>query len=222
MDISNKARSFLAAMGAEHSFIDKSFQGDYKYGDSTGNRTSALTTLDKADEMMRKRLWPDQYNYQEPVELNTGINYKNIMQQLPTFNQHSFQNNHRNTREERINKLLGKASVKNDAHSVDNIQNAQLVIAFKEALEPVLEQLEDIAVLNGILVQRIEKLINVVEPEVNFDGPYTSIEQQTEPFFQDDIPLDENIEVYDPKISMSVTEDSETQIDSKNKKKKTT
>ena len=141
---------------------------------------------------------------------------------MPTFNQHSLQNNHRNTREERINKLLGKASVKNDAHSVDNIQNAQLVTAFKEALEPVLEQLEDIAVLNGILVQRIEKLINVVEPEVNFDGPYTAIEPQAEHFFQDDIPLDENIEVYDPEISMSVTEDSETQIDSKNKKKKNT
>jgi hypothetical protein len=52
----NKIRNLLALTGADLKNIDNSFAGDYRYGDSTGNRMVVSNSLDNADYMMKNRL----------------------------------------------------------------------------------------------------------------------------------------------------------------------
>lgn len=215
MNAANKVRSFLAAMGAEHSNIDKSFQGDYKYGDSTGNRTSALTTIEHADAVLKQRLGMNQ-----PI----AKNYTNI----PVMNQQFFNPQpimqpamapvQKVSREDRLNKLLGKSTQPQPQPIVQNDQHLQLVAAIKEALEPVTEQLEDIAILNGLLVQRIEKLIKVVDPEAVLDDS----PQPVQPSFHEEAEeeFSEPMEVYNPEVTMSLTDDEEAPVTTQTKKKR--
>lgn len=215
MDAANKVRSFLAAMGAEHSNIDKSFQGDYKYGDSTGNRTSALTTIEYADTMLKQRLGMNQpiaENYTStPVMNQQFYNSQPMMQPVMTPAQ-------KVSREDRLNKLLGKSTQPQPQPIVQNDQYLQLVAAIKEALEPVTEQLEDIAILNGLLVQRIEKLIKVVDPEAVLDDS----PQPEQPSFHEEPEeeFSEPMEVYNPEVTMSLTDDEEAPVTTQTKKKR--
>ena len=219
MSSANKVRSFLAAMGAEHSDIDKSFQGEYKYGDSTGNRTSALTTIEYADEQMKRRLGMSQ-PIAESYNMNPIMNQPfYIPQQVvqPVVQQPKV------SREDRLNKLLGKTVQSQPAQVVQNDQHLQLIAAIKEALEPVTEQLEDIAILNGLLVQRIEKLIKVVDPDAvlddnNIQPPEVSFQEPNE---EESF---EPMEVYNPEVTMSLTDDEEAPVvtQTKKKRKKTT
>lgn len=219
MSSANKVRSFLAAMGAEHSDIDKSFQGEYKYGDSTGNRTSALTTIEYADEQMKRRLGMSQ-PITEPYNMNPIMNQPfYIPQQVvqPAVQQPKV------SREDRLNKLLGKIAQPQPSQVVQNDQHLQLVAAIKEALEPVTEQLEDIAILNGLLVQRIEKLIKVVDPDAVLDD--NNIQSQEVPFQEpNEEESFESMEVYNPEVTMSLTDDEEAPVvaQTKKKRKKTT
>ena len=206
-------------MGAEHSDIDKSFQGEYKYGDSTGNRTSALTTIEYADEQMKRRLGMSQ-PIAESYNMNPIMNQPfYIPQQVvqPVVQQPKV------SREDRLNKLLGKTAQPQPVQVVQNDQHLQLVAAIKEALEPVTEQLEDIAILNGLLVQRIEKLIKVVDPDAVLDD--NNIQPQ-EVSFQEPNEEDsfEPMEVYNPEVTMSLTDDEEAPVvtQTKKKRKKTT
>ena len=206
-------------MGAEHSDIDKSFQGEYKYGDSTGNRTSALTTIEYADEQMKRRLGMSP-PIAESYNMNPIMNQPfYIPQQVvqPVVQQPKV------SREDRLNKLLGKTVQSQPAQVVQNDQHLQLIAAIKEALEPVTEQLEDIAILNGLLVQRIEKLIKVVDPDAVLDNNNI---QPPEVSFQE--PNEEEsfepMEVYNPEVTMSLTDDEEAPVvtQTKKKRKKTT
>lgn len=206
-------------MGAEHSDIDKSFQGEYKYGDSTGNRTSALTTIEYADEQMKRRLGMSQ-PIAESYNMNPIMNQPfYIPQQVvqPVVQQPKV------SREDRLNKLLGKTVQSQPAQVVQNDQHLQLIAAIKEALEPVTEQLEDIAILNGLLVQRIEKLIKVVDPDAvlddnNIQPPEVSFQEPNE---EESF---EPMEVYNPEVTMSLTDDEEAPVvtQTKKKRKKTT
>lgn len=218
MNAANRVRSFLAAMGAEHSDIDNSFQGEYKYGDSTGNRTSALNTIEYADEQMKRRLGMNQPII-EPYNMNPIMNQPFYTPQQVT---QPVAQQPKVSREDRLNKLLGKTTQPQQVQIVQNDQYLQLVAAIKEALEPVTEQLEDIAILNGLLVQRIEKLIKVVDPDTDFNNN----EQLQETSFREPIEEEsfESMEVYDPEVTMSVTDDEEAPdvTQTKKKRKKTT
>lgn len=214
MSPANKVRSFLAALGAEHSNIDNSFQGDYKYGDSTGNRTSALATIEYADEQVKRRLGMNQ-PIEEPYKVNHIMNQPFYAQQQimqPVASQPKV------SREDRLNKLLGKTVQPQQSQIVQNDQHLQLVAAIKEALEPITEQLEDIAILNGLLVQRIEKLINIVDPDASLDD--NNIQSQ-EVLFQEPITEEnfEPMEVYNPEVTMSLTDDEEAPVVTQTKKK---
>lgn len=220
MNAANKVRSFLAAMGAEHSSIDNSFQGEYKYGDSTGNRTSALTTIEHADARMKQRLGMNQpiteiYD-NSPMVNQQFYSPQTIMQPVTPMVQ-------KVSREDRLNKLLGKSPQPQQPQIVQNNEHLQLIAAIKEALEPVTEQLEDIAILNGLLVQRIEKLIKIVDPDADLDDtPQTEQSISFQEPIEEEIP--EPMEVYNPEVTMSLTDDEEVPVvtQTKKKRKKTT
>lgn len=212
----NKIRNLLALTGANLKNIDNSFAGDYRYGDSTGNRTVVSNSLDNADYMMKNRLGlnpqpriPEEY-FQQPVQYMS----QPVSQSIPQMYTHQTP-----SREDRLNKLLGKSTQPIVQQPVISDEHALLVSAFREALIPLTEQLEDIAILNGLMVQRLEKLIKVVDPNVDFDAPEDNF-QSTENFEQDS-ELPDNLEVYNPDVTMSVTEDETAPVPTQTKRKKT-
>lgn len=56
IDPALKVRNLLAKVGSNLNSIDQSYNGDYRYGDSTGNRAVVSNSLDNADYMIRNRL----------------------------------------------------------------------------------------------------------------------------------------------------------------------
>lgn len=205
----NSVRSLLAAMGANLKNIDGAFtQND------PGNRTyrSAANDIYEADYKIRTALNRNNQatsNYSTIPAANL-INSNNTTFN-PDTNMHPISIDKKATREERINKLLGKNPVVQSTIN-ENSEYASMVNAFKKALEPMTEQLEDIAVLNGLLVQRIEQLINIVDSEPsenNIETIDTFPEEVSEP-----------MEVYNPEVSMSLTDDEDEEQTSRNKKKK--
>ena len=212
----NKIRNLLALTGANLKNIDNSFAGDYRYGDSTGNRMVVSNSLDNADYMMKSRLGlntqpriPEEY-FQQPVQYMS----QPVSQPMPQMYTHQTP-----SREDRLNKLLGKSTQPIVQQPVISDEHALLVSAFREALIPLTEQLEDIAILNGLMVQRLEKLIKVVDPSVDFDAPEDNF--QSAENFEQDSELPENLEVYNPDVTMSVTEDETTPVPTQTKRKKT-
>lgn len=212
----NKIRNLLALTGANLKNIDNSFAGDYRYGDSTGNRTVVSNSLDNADYMMKNRLGlnpqphiPQEY-FQQPVQYMS----QPVSQSMPQMYTHQT-----TSREDRLNKLLGKSTQPVVQQPVISDEHALLVSAFREALAPLTEQLEDIAILNGLMVQRLEKLIKVVDPNVDFDAPEDNF--QSAENFEQDSELPDNLEVYNPDVTMSVTEDETAPVPTQTKRKKT-
>ena len=212
----NKIRNLLALTGADLKNIDNSFAGDYRYGDSTGNRMVVSNSLDNADYMMKNRLGmnPQPRIQQEFYQQPTQYIPQPVSQPIPQMYTHQTP-----SREDRLNKLLGKSTQPIVQQPVISDEHALLVSALKEALTPLTEQLEDIAILNGLMVQRLEKLIKVVDPNVDFDAPEDNF-QSTENFEQDS-ELPDNLEVYNPEVTMSVTEDETASVPTQAKRKKT-
>lgn len=212
----NKIRNLLALTGANLKNIDNSFAGDYRYGDSTGNRMVVSNSLDNADYMMKSRLGlntqphiPEEY-FQQPVQYMS----QPVSHPMPQMYTHQTP-----SREDRLNKLLGKSTQPVVQQPIISDEHALLVNAFREALIPLTEQLEDIAILNGLMVQRLEKLIKVVDPSVDFDAPEDNF--QSAENFEQDSELPENLEVYNPDVTMSVTEDETAPVPTQTKRKKT-
>lgn len=196
--MSNSVRNFLASMGADLKSIDNSFSRN-DYGDSYGTRMNA-SNIEQVDYNIRKTLNPA--IFQPSIHSISSI--------VPTqfINQPIFETQEmKPTREERINKLIGKT-----VSNVETNLNLPIVEAFKKALNPITEQLEDIAVLNGLIIQRLEQLINIV----NDDNPQTQTFSENERFEDNSEPM----EVYNPDVSMSFTEDNETESNTKKSKKK--
>lgn len=211
IDPALKVRNLLARVGSNLNNIDQSYNGDYRYGDSTGNRTVVSKSLDNADYMIRNRLNLTQHE-PTPKMIQQPTFQPQYIPAQPTpvfFQQPEPIQQMTPTREERLNKLLGKHPIiQQPVTPPVSDEHAQLVAAFSDALKPVIEQLEDIAIINGILVQRIEKLIKVVDPDVSLEEEATETFQ--EPTRIEDIIPDEPLEVYDPEVSMSVTDLEET------------
>lgn len=196
--MSNSVRNFLASMGANLKNIDNSFSHN-DYGDSYGTRMNA-SNIEQVDYNIRKTLNPD--ISQSSIYDVSSIAPINFIQQ-PNFEIQEM----KPSREERINKLIGK-SIPNAGTNID----IPMVEAFKKALIPVTEQLEDIAVLNGLIIQRLEQLINIVNDD-----------NQPMETFPKDGEFDNNsepVEVYNPDVSMSFTEDDEIKNKPKSPKKK--
>lgn len=197
-------RSLLAMAGGDLRLIDKSYK-ENEQGDYSGNRNRAnINSVENADYSIRQRLGMIQPQLQfQPQPM---MNYPMYPEQNMQFMNYQPAPS-RPSREERINKLLGKNSLPpQQPVAPPSDEYAMIVEAVKEALIPVTEQLEDIAVLNGLLVQRLEKLINVVDPSVNFDES-TNVQESS---FQNEEPqMEQPLEVYDPEVSMSLTDDEE-------------
>ena len=185
-------------MGADLKNIDNSFSRN-DYGDSYGTRMNAAN-IEQVDYDIRKKL--------NPAPIYTP-NY-NISPELPAqfIPQITLENQDmKPSREERINKLIGKTVVNSNNHT-----DLPIVEAFKKALTPVTEQLEDIAVLNGLIIQRLEQLINIVNDDNSAAGSFPADEE-----FDDNT---EPMEVYNPDVSMSFTQDIEAEDNAKSVKKK--
>ena len=213
----NKIRNLLALTGADLKNIDNSFAGDYRYGDSTGNRMVVSNSLDNADYMMRNRLGinqqPQAQEFYQPQYVSQPVTQP-IPQTVPQMYTPPPV-----SREDRINKLLGKSTQPIIQQPVMADEHVMLVNALKEALKPLSEQLEDVAILNGLMVQRLEKLIKIVDPDAN-------VEEHQEPFQTLNMPepeseLPDNFEVYNPEVTMSVTEDETPSVPTQAKRKKT-
>ena len=216
-----KARALLAFAGANLSSIDKSFNGEAYYGDRTGYRQTA-NSVEAADLSIQRRMKPSYtpepifYNQQSPEPQTiqpSQVNYQ-PMHSTPKI-----------SREERINKLLGKSAPEQQMPVViQTDEYVQTVNAVKEALEPVTEQLEDIAVLIGIMVQRLEQLIKIVDSDaVSQEEPVGMVNEvmaESQPFHLDYPENDEPMEVYDPEVSMSVLDDEENTVQEALKKKR--
>lgn len=196
--MSNSVRNFLASMGADLKSIDNSFSRN-DYGDSYGTRMNA-SNIEQVDYNIRKTLNPA--ISQQSIHDISSIAPTQFIRQ-PIFETQEM----KPTREERINKLIGKT-----VSNVETNLDLPMVEAFKRALSPITEQLEDIAVLNGLIIQRLEQLINIV----NDDNPQTQTFPENGGFEDNSEPM----EVYNPDVSMSFTEDDETKSNTKKSKKK--
>ena len=205
-----KARALLAFAGADLSSIDKSFNGDAYYGDRSGYRQTVNGSIEAADQSIMRRMTPTYIQqpvpqYETPIIQQPQMNYQPVISQPKT------------SREERINKLLGKTAPQPAQPVVVQTDDyTQTVNAVKEALEPVTEQLEDIAVLIGLMVQRLEQLIKVVDAEAIPE----EVIQEGQPFQIDEEPELEPMEVYNPEVSMSVLDDEEETVQEVPKKKR--
>lgn len=205
-----KARALLAFAGADLSSIDKSFNGDAYYGDRSGYRQTVNGSIEAADQSIMRRMTPTYIQqpvpqYETPIIQQPQMNYQPVISQPKT------------SREERINKLLGKTAPQPTQPVVVQTDDyTQTVNAVKEALEPVTEQLEDIAVLIGLMVQRLEQLIKVVDS----DAIPEEVIQEGQPFQIDEEPEPEPMEVYNPEVSMSVLDDEEETVQEVPKKKR--
>lgn len=199
-------------MGAELGGINRTFQGE----DNTGYRMTTAN-IHQADNMMRSRLGitPPQPAF-EPTFVKESF--------YPSFQEPQYiqQENKMQNRTDRINKLLGRQTQQPQIQYIETPRQLEIQNAVAEAIQPILEQLEDIAVINGILVQRIEQLIKVVDPEAQIDdgqqAQATNISEQTDNVdtFQENLPA---MEVYDPEVSMSVLEDEEVAVKPKKPKR---
>lgn len=209
----NNIRQFLAGMGAELGGIDTAFLSS----DSTGNRMT-INNIENADAMMKQRLGMNQpppvedYNYSIPQ-----MNYQIPQPQMTNFVQQP-----KESREDRINRLIGKQTPSQpQIQYIQTPRQQEITEGVKEAIAPLLELLEDIAVVNGILVQRIEELIHLVDPNHQIEErdltQTTSELSDNVDTFQEDIP---ELEVYDPGVPMSVLEDEDFKEEIKPKKKK--
>lgn len=213
-----KARALLAFAGADLSSIDKSFNGDAYYGDRSGYRQTVNGSIEEADQSIMRRMTPTYIQqpvpqYETPIIQQPQMNYQPVISQPKT------------SREERINKLLGKTTPQPTQPVVVQTDDyTQTVNAVKEALEPVTEQLEDIAVLIGLMVQRLEQLIKVVDSDaIQEEEPAAIVDDvmaDATPFHLDYPETHEPMEVYHPEVSMSVLDDEEEAVQEAPKKKR--
>lgn len=207
----------MAFAGADLSSIDKSFNGDAYYGDRQGYRQTVNGSIEAADRSIMQRITPT-YTQQPVPQYEVPI----IQHPQPQMNYQPVISQPKISREERINKLLGKTAPQPVqpvvVHSDDYTQT---VNAVKEALEPVTEQLEDIAVLIGLMVQRLEQLIKVVDSDaIPQEGPVEEMMPEVTSFHTDYSEEPEPMEVYDPEVSMSVLDDEEEAVQEVPKKKR--
>lgn len=219
----NDVRKMLAGMGAEIQGINRAFQAE----DSYGTRASG-SDIEAADAMMRRRLGMSRPQPQ-PV-------YQNISQPMyqypseetymqPSYDSMYFQEQYapQPSKSDRLNSYLGrKPKVVQQPVPVTTPRVNEIKEGVSKAIAPLIETVEMLATLNGILVQRIEQLILTVDPDAVIEG-VNDTSEKTELIHIDSGTFPEEpiaeMEVYDPEVSMSVIEDEDTPQEAKPKKK---
>lgn len=213
MNSNNPVRSFLAAMGANINGYEKSFTDG---NNSFGNRATT-NNIENADNLIRRHFGMNQPISEPSISYTSPpLNpFESQIESTVAYNSYNNMQANKPSREERLNKLLGK-SITPVVQEKSFSENEELIKSIQKSLEPVLEQLEDIAVLNGLLVQRIEQLISIVNEEPQSVESYNNINDS----FRDENISDEPMEVYNPEVSMSVIDDIKEDIQEQTKKKR--
>ena len=203
-------------MGAEIRGINNAFQAEDSYGTRASGRD-----IEVADAMMRRRLG---LNRQQPQQMIPQYPSEDFYMQ-PLYEQPYYQETYmpQQTKSDRLNNYLGRKpkSVTPQPPQVTP-RIAEINEGVSKAIAPLLESVELLATLNGLLVQRIEQLILTVDPDaiiegVNDTSENTELIQNNSDTFPEE-PIAE-MEVYDPEVSMSVIDDEDTQQEVKPKKK---
>ena len=203
-------------MGAEIQGINRSFQTEDSYGTRASGRD-----IEAADAMMRRRLG---LNRQQPQQMIPQYPSEDFYMQ-PLYEQPYYQETYmpQQTKSDRLNNYLGrkpKSVAPQQPQMTPRI--AEINEGVSKAIAPLLESVELLATLNGLLVQRIEQLILTVDPDAIIEGVNDTsentelIQNNPDTFPEETI---EEMEVYDPGVSMSVIDDEDTQQEVKPKKK---
>ena len=212
----NNIRKMLAGMGAEIRGINNAFQAEDSYGTRASGRD-----IEAADAMMRRRLGLNRQQSQQMIPQYPSEDF--YMQ--PLYEQPYYQETYmpQQTKSDRLNNYLGrkpKPVVPQQPQMTPRI--AEINEGVSKAIAPLLESVELLATLNGLLVQRIEQLILTVDPDAIIEGVNDTSENteliQNNPDTFPEEPIAE-MEVYDPEVSMSVIDDEDTQQEVKPKKK---
>lgn len=206
----NKVRNLLAFAGGGMQSLDSSFTSD----SYTGVSYNRMGEIENGDNMIVNQFAPQHHYPQQPPQQYYIPPVENQYNNLVEHHDNNRVMNKNNiSREERINRFLGKATP-----SHQDMSNNSLDKIIKNAISPIEDRLEDTSVLLGLVVQRLEQLINIVD-----DNPqYIEQEQTTPPAFQEEETFPK-MEVYDPEVSMVFTEDEEeskAQVNTTKKRKK--
>ena len=219
----NNIRKMLAGMGAEIRGINSAFQAEDSYGTRASGRD-----IEAADAMMRHRLGmtkpqpqPIPQNISQPMYQYPA---ENVYMQ-PTYEPQYYQEQYapQPSKSDRLNNYLGRKprAAQSPAPQVTP-RMAEISEGVSKAIAPLLESIEMLATLNGILVQRVEQLILTVDPDAVIEG-VNDTSDKTELPHNDSVTFPEEpiaeMEVYDPEVSMSVIDDEDTQEEVKPKKK---
>lgn len=210
----DSVRNLLAYAGVGMNDIDGSFNEASRAGDSFGFRATARN-IKNVDDRIKKHFGINQ-QYEEP-SYNLP-NYQMENTSFMNFNPVQFeQKEPKMSREDRINKLLGR-TVQQKPQVIPDDRSMLITKAVQDAIEPISESLEDMSVLLGLVVQRLEQLIKVVDPE---SYPEDTVEhQQNTDTFQGEEEIPEPMEVYTPDVSMSIIDDEEKAPSPTRRKKK--
>lgn len=210
----DSVRNLLAYAGVGMNDIDGSFNESARGGDSFGFRATARN-IKNVDDRIKRHFGIGQ-QYDEPAY--NLPNYQMENTSFMNFNPVQFeQKEPKMSREDRINKLLGR-TVQQKPQVISDDRSILITKAVQEAIEPISESLEDMSILLGLVVQRLEQLIKVVDPESYTED--TIEHQQNTNTFQGEEEIPEPMEVYTPEVSMSVTDDEENTPPPSRKKKK--
>lgn len=207
----NPVKNLLAFVGSGMQTLDSA----YLPGDQRIHPRSRINEIEVANKKIIHNFshpQPDLYDnptpqfvqepvYQQPVQPQYQYEEYKIPQTV-TIPEHIDNNvtmnwNTDNHREDRINRFLGKTA---QPKPQDNPQGLDKVIA--AALKPVEDRLEDISILTGLVVQRLEELINIVN-----DNPAPS--EMTMPIESPEGETFQEVETFDPEVSMVLTKDED-------------
>lgn len=207
----NPVKNLLAFVGSGMQTLDSA----YLPGDQRIRPQSRINEIEVANKKIIHNFshpQPDPYDnstpqfvqepvYQQPVQPQYQYEEYKIPQTV-TIPEHIDNNvtmnwNTDNHREDRINRFLGKTA---QPKPQDNPQSLDKVIA--AALKPVEDRLEDISILTGLVVQRLEELINIVN-----DNPAPS--EMTMPIESPEGETFQEVETFDPEVSMVLTKDED-------------
>lgn len=207
MDIHN-VRKMLAGMGAEIRSINNTFQDS----DPQGNRATG-DDIKFVDAAIRARL-NEEYNPIQLPPVNQYLQEKQKIEEefMMPYNSIYYQEQQvpQLSKSDRLNNYLGRTP-KQIVVEPTNSKVLEISEGVSKAIAPLVETLEVLATLNGLLVQRLEQLILTVDPGAIIEGVNDTTEN-TEPAQNISDMFPENfqeMEVYDPEVSMSVLEEAE-------------
>lgn len=200
----NKVRNLLAFAGGGMQSLDSTFVTD----NYTGKNWDRMGEIERGDNMIVRQFMPQQppHQYLTTIQEPTYYHHPSTYIQNPVEHSNNYQTMNKHismTREDRISRFLGKSTPANN----DNKQQS-LDKVIQTAIAPMEERLEDVSVLLGLVVQRLEQLINIVDdtPQYEQSSQFQHDDVQQIPFHEEE---ESTIDapVFDPGVSMSLVED---------------